>query len=86
MRFLFALMSLLPIQVLASADCHAYPKDEWADIETLRQVLQDEGYNIKKLHTNSNCYELYGRNKTGKFVEIYFDTKTFAIINAEVEN
>ena len=85
MRFILALMSLLPMQVLASADCPAYPKAEWADIDTLRQALVDEGYTIKKLHTSGNCYEIYGRNKAGKQVEIYFDTKTFAIIKADIE-
>ena len=85
MRYLLMLLALSPLQALASADCPAYPKAEWADIGTLRQALLDEAYTINKLHTNGNCYEIYGRNKLGKFVEIYFDTKTFAIIKAEVE-
>ena len=87
LKHLIALSSiiLLPLQVLASADCPVYPREEWATKETLRQALLDEGYTIKKLHVNGNCYEIYGRNKAGKFVEIYFDTKTFAIIKAEVE-
>ena len=29
MRFILALMSLLPLQAMASADCPAYPKEEW---------------------------------------------------------
>ena len=85
MRYLLMLLALLPLQALASADCPVYPKTEWADIETLRQALLGEGYTINKLHTSGNCYEIYGRNKLGKLVEIYFDTKTFAIIKAEVE-
>jgi len=83
MRFLLALMSLLPMQVLASADCPAYPKEEWGAEETLKQALVDEGYKIKKFKIDGNCYEMYGRNKEGKKVEIYFDMKTFAIIKAE---
>lgn len=85
MRYLFVLLSLLPLQALASADCSVYPKEEWADIEILRKTLIEEGYSIKKLHTSGNCYEIYGRNKAGKQVEIYFDVKTFAIVKAEVE-
>lgn len=85
MRYLFVLFSLLPLQVLASADCPAYPKEEWADKETLRKTLVEEGYSIKKLHVSGNCYEIYGKNKEGKKVEIYFDAKTFAIVKAEIE-
>ena len=56
-----------------------------ANIEILPTTLQEEGYTIKKLHTSGNCYEIYGKNKVGKHVEIYFDTKTYAIIKAEIE-
>ena len=83
MRFLLAIMSLFPIQALASADCPVYPKQEWAEQDTLKQALTAEGYSIKKFKIDGNCYEMYGRNKEGKKVEIYFDMKTFAIIKAE---
>lgn len=85
MRFILAVMSLLPLQVLASADCPAYPKQEWASEDTLKQTLEEEGYKIKKFKIDGNCYEIYGRNKEGKKVEIYFDMKTLAIVKAEVE-
>jgi len=85
MRLLFALFTLLPLQALAGADCPVYPKSEWASEDTLKQALNEEGYTIKKFKMDGNCYEIYGRNKQGKRVEIYFDAKTLAIIKAEVE-
>lgn len=85
MKLLFVLLALLPLQVLASVDCPVYPKEEWAPENTLKQALLDEGYSIKKFKVDGNCYEMYGRNKQGKKVEIYFDTKTLAIIKAEVQ-
>jgi hypothetical protein len=83
-RFLI-LVLLLPINVWASADCPAYPEEEWADENTLKEALDAEGYTIKKFKIDGNCYEMYGRNNEGKKVEIYFDMKTLAIIKAEVE-
>ncbi len=85
MKHILILMALLPINVWASADCSAYPKEEWADEDTLKEALDAEGYTIKKFKIDGNCYEIYGRNKEGKKVEIYFDMKTLAIIKAEVE-
>ncbi len=70
---------------MASADCPVYPKEEWASEVTLKTALNDEGYSIKNFKVDGNCYEIYGKNKAGKKVEIYFDTKTLAIIKAEVE-
>jgi hypothetical protein len=85
MRFILAVMSLLPIQAMASADCPAYPKEEWAAEDTLKKTLKEEGYKIKKFKIDGNCYEIYGINKEGKKVEIYFDMKTLAIVKAEVD-
>lgn len=85
MRFIFALMSLLPIQAIASADCPVYPKEEWASKDTLKKNLKEEGYKFKKIKVDGNCYEIYGRNKEGKKVEIYFDMKTLAVVKSEVQ-
>ncbi|MGQ0441858.1 MAG: PepSY domain-containing protein [Methylophilaceae bacterium] len=82
----FLLQALLPLQAMAAADCPAYPKEEWASEETLKKTLKEEGYSIKKFKVDGNCYEIYGRNKEGKKVEIYFDTKTLSVVKAEVEN
>lgn len=78
-------LSLSVTSAWAAADCPVHPKEEWAKEETLKQALQDEGYRIKKFKVDGNCYEIYGRNKDGKKVEIYFDTKTLDIVKAEVE-
>ncbi len=85
MKLFLALLALLPMPVFASADCPVHPQAEWAPEATLKQALSDEGYTIKKFKVDGNCYEIYGRNKQGKKVEIYFDTKTLAIIKAEIE-
>ncbi|KQT42304.1 MULTISPECIES: PepSY domain-containing protein [unclassified Methylophilus] len=66
----------------AAADCKVYSKEEWASEDSLKEALEAEGYTIKKFKVDGNCYEIYGRNKEGKKVEIYFDMKTLAIVKA----
>ena len=83
MRLLLVLLSQLPLPAFASAECPVYLKAEWAAEGTLKQALADEGYKIKNFKVDGNCYEIYGLSKDGKKVEIYFDTKTLAIIKAE---
>lgn len=79
------LMLTSPLHSFASAECASHPKNEWASEETLKETLREEGYIIKKFKVDGNCYEVYGRNKAGKKIEIYFDTKTLEIVKAEVE-
>ncbi len=79
-------LTALPLLALASAKCPAHPKEEWMKPEVARAKLEEQGYKIKKFKVDGECYEIYGRNKDGKKVEIYFDTKTLDIVKSEVEN
>ena len=38
--------------------------------------IEAQGYVIDKFKVSGNCYEIYGKNKEGKKVEIYYDAKT----------
>jgi hypothetical protein len=50
-----------------------------------RAKLEADGYKIKVFKVSGNCYEIYGWNKEGKKVEIYFDTKTLAPVKSNIE-
>lgn len=80
---IFLVVGLLSTNAaFAAAECKSYPKEEWAAEDTLKEAMQAEGYTIKKFKIDGNCYEIYGRSKEGKKVEIYFDMKTLAIVKA----
>jgi hypothetical protein len=64
----------------AGADCTAHPKEEWLPEAELKKKLEDQGYKIKVFKVDGNCYEIYGWDKEGKKVEIYFDTKDGSIV------
>lgn len=82
---LLALLALLPSIAAADANCEVHPKSEWMPEANARAKLEAEGYKIKKFKIDGQCYEIYGHNKVGKRVEIYFDTKTLAVVKAEIE-
>jgi hypothetical protein len=87
MPTLFAALLLLAVSTsaLASAKCEKHPKEEWMKEADAKAKLEAEGYKIKKFKVDGNCYEIYGWNKEGKKVEIYFDTKTLAVVKSEIE-
>lgn len=61
----------------ADPECTKEPKDKWQDQKAFEKKLVEEGYKIKKFKvTKTNCYEIYGTNKDGKKVEIYFNPVT----------
>ena len=57
----------------AGPTCTA-PTDSWKPEAQFQQELKDQGYTIRNFKvTKGQCYEIYGTDKTGKKVEIYFD-------------
>jgi hypothetical protein len=75
----------LPAVTHAKADCKAYPKAEWMSEADAKAKIAAQGYTIDKFKVDGNCYEIYGSNKDGKKVEIYFDTRSLDVVKAEVK-
>ena len=74
-----------PMTALAKADCKAYPKAEWMSEADAKAKIEAQGYTISKFKIDGNCYEIYGKNKEDKKVEIYFDAKTLDVVKSEIE-
>jgi hypothetical protein len=62
---------------LAAPRCTDAPVERWISAEAMRAKIAavDDRIDLFKT-TAGNCYEIYGRNKQGKRVEIYFDPIT----------
>lgn len=69
----------------AKANCKVYPKSEWMSETDAKASIEAQGYTISKFKVDGNCYEIYGRNKAGKKVEIYYDAKTLEPVKSEIE-
>jgi hypothetical protein len=71
---------------LAGAECKPQPKDKWQKEADFKKKLTAEGYQIKKFKVSGNCYEIYGKNKDGKKVEIYVDPVSGAPVKTDIED
>ena len=70
----------------AAANCQAHPKSEQIPQATFENALKKHGFDVKKFKTGGNCYEMYGKSRGGKKVEMYFDTKDGSIVKKEIED
>jgi hypothetical protein len=80
-----SLVALVSTPAFAKANCKAYPKTEWMKEADAKAKIEAQGYTISKFKVDGNCYEIYGRNKAGKKVEIYYDAKTLEPVKSEIE-
>ena len=68
---------------LAGPAC-SVPQDKWMKEGDFRSRIESQGYQIKTFKvTKGKCYEIYGFDKAGKKVEIYFDPQTAAVLEAK---
>jgi len=67
--------------VLAGPACNV-SKEKWMKETDFRQLMEKQGYQIKTFKVSSGqCYEIYGLDKDGRKVEIYFDPATAAVVD-----
>jgi len=66
----------------AGPKCTTEPREKWLTESQMRTKFTALGYrdDVKKLHVSKgNCWEIYGHNKAGKKVEVYFHPITGVI-------
>lgn len=75
MKFFITIAMVLAAGVTAHAkkNCTDQPKDKWMSEADFKKKAEAEGYKIRKFKTPGTCYEIYGTDKTGKDVEVYFN-------------
>lgn len=70
----------------ASPECTKEPKDKWLSEDAMKAKATEMGYKAEVFKVEGNCYEIYGYNKDGKAVEVYFNPVTGAVVEEEIED
>lgn len=85
MRSLLALALLFSLTGVAHAkkSCTDQPKDKWMSEADFKKKVEAEGYKIRKFKQPGTCYEIYGKDKDGKNVEIYFNPVDGSIVKKQ---
>ncbi|RPJ78814.1 MAG: PepSY domain-containing protein [Alphaproteobacteria bacterium] len=67
----------------AKKDCTSEPKEKWMKEADFKMMIEGQGYTIRKFKQPGTCYEIYGKNKEGKSVEIYFNPVDGSIVKSK---
>ena len=71
-------LALSSAAALAGPACNA-PEGTWMKEADFKAGLEKQGYQIRTFKVSKGkCYEIYGLDKAGKKVEIYFNPTTGA--------
>jgi hypothetical protein len=80
-------MAAAAVPAFAGPSCTEEPKTKWLTEEQMKKKIEEMGYkDIKNFHVSKGkCYEIYGVDKDGKKVEVYFHPVTGAIAEANFQ-
>jgi len=74
--FAAAIITITATSAFAGPACNA-PEDTWMKEADFKAKIEAQGYKIKTFKVSKGkCYEIYGYDKAGKKVEIYFNPVT----------
>jgi len=68
----------------AAPSCTDAPKRDWMPEAQMKAKIAEQGYVINRFLVSGNCYEIYGKDKVGKKVEVYFNPVSGAIVKQRV--
>jgi hypothetical protein len=90
LRYMFALAVAAPFVIApayADEQCTKEPKEKWLKEDDMKKKVEAFGYkDFGKVLVSGTCYEIYGNNKDGKMVEVYFNPVDGSVHKEEIEH
>jgi len=83
---LLSMVTLFSSYAFAKKDCTNDPKEKWMKVDEFKALVLKKGFSIRKFKQPGSCYEIYGKDKDGKEVEVYFNPVDATIVKIEFED
>ncbi|MFX0540992.1 PepSY domain-containing protein [Roseovarius sp. S4756] len=81
-----ALLAIIPAgAAFASDDCRV-PMADWQPREAVTKLAQDNGWTVREIEIDDGCYEIEGRDKDGREIEVKLDPATLKVVEMEYED
>ena len=83
---LLSIALLAMTSAYAKKNCTDQAESQWMKVKKFKTLVKDKGYTIRKFKQTGTCYEIYGKNKDGRKVEVYFNPVDASVKKVEFEN
>ena len=66
-------------------DCRV-PMADWQPRGAVQQMAEAQGWTVRRIKTDDGCYEIKGRDASGREIEVKVDPATLAVVKLECED
>lgn len=71
---------------LADDDDCRVPMADWQPRQAVQAMAEAQGWTVRRIKTDDGCYEIKGRDTTGREIEVKVDPATLAVVEFEYED
>lgn len=61
------------------------PMADWQPRESVQKMAEAQGWIVRRIKTDDGCYEIKGRDASGRGIEVKVDPATLAVVEIEYE-
>jgi len=83
--FLFASLGATGLARADEDDC-SVPMAQWQPREAVQRVAAEQGVTIRRIKIDDGCYQINGRDASGRKVEIKVNPQTLEVIDIEYDD
>ncbi|HWT16508.1 MAG TPA: PepSY domain-containing protein [Patescibacteria group bacterium] len=81
--FTAALFAIGPVTATGLATCDSGDSSTWQSMDSLKEKLTGEGWQVRHMKEDGGCYEVYAIDEKGSKVEAYFHPVSFERVPIE---
>ena len=71
---------------LADSDDCRVPMADWQPREAVQKMAEAQGWTVRRIKTDDGCYEVKGRDETGRAFKVKIDPATLAVVKLKFED
>ena len=83
--FLFASLGATGLARADEDDC-TVPMAQWQPREAVQRVAAEQGVTVRRIKIDDGCYQINGRDASGRKVEIKVNPQTLEVIEIEYDD
>ena len=82
---ILAFLAVLPASLARAEDDCFVPMADWQPREAVAQLAAENGWTVRRIKIDDGCYEIIGRDATGRAIEVKVHPGTLQVVEFEYE-